>query len=186
MFEECGFPLPPFTSLVFKPSDVAPQLAKLMLENIHVDRWVFKVDKEFEGRGIAFFDVSSSKKLQKMCKAIKNPNGEDEYAELQRLVSSLLPNKTVLVKPQLYKDYYDYIEMFCREGGVIEASPSAVAKEVQSPGVLFGIEPDGQVEIQSTFEKILSSPFSVCGFRYPQKCIPTLNVEWNDLGAFFD
>ena len=186
LFQECGFPLPPFTNMVFKVSDVVPQLARLIVENSHIDRWVFKIDNEFEGRGIAYFDLGSSKRLYRLCKELKNPQSDEAYADVQRLLGSLLPAKFAFAKPSLYRDYYEYMDEFCRQGGVIEGSPTSISKDVHSPGVLFAIDPEGQVEIQSTFEKILSGPFAPCGFKYPLKCLPSLNVPPADLGARAD
>jgi hypothetical protein len=55
--------VPPYSSLIYKESDIVPHLTKLILENSHVERWVFKIDNEFAGRGIAFFDASGTQVL---------------------------------------------------------------------------------------------------------------------------
>ena len=108
----------------------------------------------------------------------EQPQVTDEgYAEIQREVSRVLPKKLVLVKQGLYKDYYQYIEEFCRRGGIIEASPSSISKEIQSVGILFQVDPDGEVEIQTTYDKILFAPFSPCGYKFPQKSLPSMNVR---------
>lgn len=60
IFHECGFPVPPYSALIYKESDIVPHLTKLILENSHVERWVFKIDNEFSGRGIAFFDATGT------------------------------------------------------------------------------------------------------------------------------
>ena len=156
---------------------MVPQLARLVVEHAHVDRWVFKVDGEFEGRGVGYFDLGSSKRLVGLVRGQRSAEPDAAYAEVQRLLAAVLPRKFVCAKPGLYRDYFAFAEEFCRQGGVIEASPSCVSKDVHSPGVLFAIEPDGQVEIQTTFEKLLSSPFAPCGFKFPLRCLPALNVR---------
>lgn len=185
LFKECGFPLPPFSSLILKPADVVPQLSRLIAENAHVDRWVFKINGEFEGRGIAYFDVTRKiksflgvKKLHTICKDIRCNQTEEDFAEIQRVLSKVLPKKISYANPCLYSDYFQFIEEFCRQGGIVEASPSSLSKDVSSPGVVFQIDPDGEVEIQTTFEKIISSPFSPCGMRFPQRSLPNLNVRF--------
>ena len=73
--------------------------------------------------------------------------------------------------------YYHFIDEFCQRGGIVEASPSCISKQVSSIGVLFQLEPDGEVEIQTTFEKLGVAPFNTCGFKFPQSSLPNLNVS---------
>jgi hypothetical protein len=98
------------------------------------------------------------------------------FAEIQREVQKMLPKKLQFAKRGVYKDYFDFIEEFCRRGGIIEASPTVISKSVSAVGVLFQLEPDGEVEIQTTFEKLLVAPFNSCGFKFPQSALPNLNV----------
>ena len=37
-------------------------LAQLVTENLEVTRWLFKLDSEFDGRGIAYVDVAENLK----------------------------------------------------------------------------------------------------------------------------
>lgn len=99
------------------------------------------------------------------------------YAEIQREVARILPGKLTFAKRGIYKDYYHFIDEFCKRGGIIEASPSSISKNVSSVGILFQLEPDGEVEIQTTFEKVAVSPFNTCGFKFPQSSLPNLNVS---------
>lgn len=172
--------------MIFKPTDVVPQLTRLILENRHVERWVFKIDGDIGGRGIAYFDLIGNEPISKLIREPKPANsGEktqekftgDIYEEVQRSLSKLLPKKLIIVKPGVYKDYFHFIDELCKRGGVIESSPSSITKEVNSIGVLFQLDADGEVEIQTTYERIVSSPFSPAGFRFPQKILPNLNVS---------
>lgn len=103
------------------------------------------------------------------------------YAEIQREVSKLLPTKLQFAKRGLYRDYYEFIDEFCRVGGIIEACPSSISKNVSSIGVLFLLEPDGEVEIQTTYEKLNIAPFCTSGFKFPQSSLPNLNVHSVDI-----
>lgn len=105
------------------------------------------------------------------------------FADIQREVARLLPKKLQYAKRGVYKDYFHFIEEFCRRGGIIEASPTVISKNICSVGVLFQLEPDGEVEIQTTFEKILVAPFNSCGFKFPQSALPNLNVKPFNLGS---
>lgn len=204
-------PLPPCTTLLFNQSETATQLSRLIVENSHVERWVFKIDGDVNSRGIAYFDVYANKKLAELVRHHADAAIDDQsektaatndilmtradgemskkneqiqpkvssllFADIQREVARLLPKKIQYVKRGVYKDYFHFIEEFCRRGGIIEASPTVISKNISSVGVLFQLEPDGEVEIQTTFEKILVAPFNSCGFKFPQSALPNLNVE---------
>jgi IQ domain-containing protein H len=194
LMDSCSIPRPPSSTLIFKPTDVAPQLGRLIAENKHVERWVFKIDGESCGRGIAYFDVVGCEPLSKVIRLASSGNRQnfqndhelqtllnmDEEGlneEILRLVARLLPKKLVIVKEFVYKDYYQFIEEISRKGGIIEAAPSSLRKDLNTIGILFQLEPDGEVEIQTTYEKLSSSPFCPSGFRFPQKVLPNLNVR---------
>lgn len=98
------------------------------------------------------------------------------FADIQREITKLLPMKLQFAKRGIYRDYYEFIDEFCRIGGIIEACPSSISKNVNSIGVLFLLEPDGEVEIQTTFEKLNIAPFCTSGFKFPQSSLPNLNV----------
>lgn len=203
-------------SLLFNRAETATQLARLVVEHSHVERWLFKLDGEVNSRGIAYFDVYSDKRLtaavKRYAEAADNEKtasvntgdatqrtdgllvtrGDAEtsketeriapkttsllFAEVQREINRLLPKKLQFAKRGIYKDYFHFIEEFCRRGGIIEASPSIISKNVSTVGVLFQLEPDGEVEIQTTYEKIQVSLFNSCGFKFPQSALPNLNV----------
>lgn len=65
MFEACGFPVAPFIANILNEEEVVSHLTKLILTNIHIDRWIFKINGYSEGRGLAYFDLTSVKKLKK-------------------------------------------------------------------------------------------------------------------------
>jgi hypothetical protein len=41
--------------------DLYSNLSRLIVDHLHVARWIFKIDNEFGGRGIAYFDVQHIK-----------------------------------------------------------------------------------------------------------------------------
>jgi hypothetical protein len=202
LFTSCSLPIPPSSSLIFKPVDVVPQLSKLIFDYPHIDRWVMKIDGEFGGRGIAYVDrvqlLGKNWGKKQATKTDRNVNPvsiNNDYAELtpqqlrekeqaefygevHREVNKHLIKKMVLIKPMVYKDAFQFIELMCKKGGIIEAAPSTLMKDVQSPGVLFQLDPDGEVEIQTTYEKIICNPFTPCGYRFPQRSLPSLNVSF--------
>ena len=43
--------------------------------------------------------------------------------KLLEVIKKLLPKKVQIAQPTLFRDWEEYIEHFCRIGGVIEATP---------------------------------------------------------------
>lgn len=116
LFKECGLPVAPYSSKIYKRDDVVVHLSKLILEMVHIERWVFKIDNESSGRGNAYFDVSSVQQLKNMRKKNKLLPEAEIFAKIQALLLRFLPKKLVIAKSKLYYDYEEYIEEFCSQG----------------------------------------------------------------------
>ena len=43
--------------------------------------------------------------------------------KLEEVMNKVLPKKIKIAQPSLYRNYEDYIQHFCKIGGVIEAAP---------------------------------------------------------------
>jgi len=160
------------------------QLTKLILTNIHIDRWVLKMNGTREGRGLAYFDVTSVKKLKFIRKKITMENPEELFNKTQNIILRYLPKKLVIVKNKLYRDFDEYVQEFTKKGGLIEASPSLVQKDIGSPGISFIIEPNGEINFLSTFEKIHAGLMSPCGYEMPQRSLPMINVSFHKINKF--
>jgi DeoR/GlpR family transcriptional regulator of sugar metabolism len=50
--------------MIHKEEEIVSQLTKLILNNGHIDKWIFKINGITSGRGIAVFDVHSSKAMK--------------------------------------------------------------------------------------------------------------------------
>lgn len=62
--EEVGLPVAPFFCNIQKSEEIVTRLATLIVENPHFDRWVFKIDGEIQGRGIAYLDLNTIKQFK--------------------------------------------------------------------------------------------------------------------------
>ena len=167
----------PYSSNIYKEEEIVSHLTKLILSNIHIDRWIFKINGKSEGRGLAYFDIMSVQKLKAIRKKISSSDPEELFKRTQNLLLRFLPKKLKIVRNNLYRDFEEYIEEFTRKGGMIEASPSLVQKDMGSPGLSFFIEPTGQVRFLSSFEKIYASLMTPCGYEIPQRSLPNINVS---------
>jgi len=48
---------------------------------------------------------------------------------------------------------------FTRRGGIVEACPGNALSTIESPSFFFRVEPDGNVEVLGTFDKIRVNDF---------------------------
>ena len=134
------------------------------------------MEGESGGRGIAYLDISSIKPLNKIRKKINQLESEVLFVMVQRLLIQKLPKKLKIVKSSLYRDFSEFINTFIKRGGVIEASPSILQKNMGFPGFSFILEPDGTLEFVSSFEKLNASLMNPCGYQIPQHSLPHIDV----------
>ena len=67
----------------------------------------------------------------------------------------------------MYEGFEDYVQKFCEKGGMIEASPCIVQKDIGSPAIAFFIEPNGEHQVIGTYEKLNAGLMTPCGFDIP-------------------
>ena len=121
--------------------------------------------------------MSSCNELTQLKKDAHTYSENDLFLELQINLIKHFPKKLRYAYPNLYKSYNEYMSEFTRNGGMIQAAPSQLSKNLGSPGIVFNIEPDGSIEVLSSYEKINAYPFMSCGYISPQTCLPNLNYD---------
>lgn len=88
---------------------------------------------------------------------------------MNELLYRQLPRKLQLAGKEVYPTYRDYISALAVRGGVIEACPSRV---VGSPQANLFVDPQGNVSVLSTHERIFSQPYRAVGSTFPQTSVP--------------
>jgi hypothetical protein len=68
-------------------------------------------------------------------------------------LNKFLARKAVIPMRSLHKSWSEYMEAFCKVGGVIEASPNCLSNSMASPSIAFLIEPNGEVQLTGSFDK---------------------------------
>lgn len=99
-------------------------LAKLIAHNLYNNKWIFKIDDEFGGRGHASFNTDNIKFITNLRKQKKIEINDSVIEKLIEVLQKQVPRKVKIACPGLYKTWKEYIEAFCTIGGVIEAAPS--------------------------------------------------------------
>lgn len=176
IFNLADVPIPIGTYDIYHENEFEISLTKLILSHIHIDTWVFKIDDENSGRGIAWLEVPSIKMIKELRRAKFEAN-ERLIETVQQQLHKELPLKAKLAMPSLYKNWADYIKEFCKSGGLIEAQPNCPTSAINSPSVAFFIEPDGQIEVLGSFDRFTARPFVNGGCIYPQTSLPNINLS---------
>lgn len=169
-------PIPIGTSDIYDEKELFATLTRLIASNLYVDMWILKIDNEFNGRGHASLDISSSK-LIKNYRKIGQELMEDTQEELYNYLLNILPKKIKIAMPAIYPTWKEYLKEFTRVGGVIEACPSAPFNRMQGVKVSFCIYPDGEVKLIGAFDKLESRKYVSSGYLFPQSSLPNMNLQ---------
>lgn len=84
-------------------------MTKLILNNIHIDRWIFKINGEHNGNGLAYFDIHSSKALKLIRNKINDEPQEKLFEAVQLVLLRNLPQRLRITRQDLYPTFLDYI-----------------------------------------------------------------------------
>eukprot|EP00756_Hemistasia_phaeocysticola_P027353 Hpha_TRINITY_DN16114_c4_g2::TRINITY_DN16114_c4_g2_i1::g.5597::m.5597 len=171
IFEQADAVTPIGAYDMFEESELLVILSKFIAEYQEYGRWLIKIDHEFGGRGIAVLDVRRLKCMESGQRQTDLPRlREKVYLELRDYIGK----RAKIVNPLLYPDWSAFIADFNTHGGVLEAVPSDV---VSSPSANIFISPDGQVEVLSVQEQVLSPAYCSLGASYPQTTVPHAAVR---------
>lgn len=152
------------------------KLTILVVKYPSVKAWLFKIDGEFGGRGLARFQLESIRVLNE---ALKNLGqiSEDKISKIRDIVATILPSKLVPAHPSLYPSYAEYIDMLVSRGGIIEAAPECEESKISSPSLFFKIDPDGQITVLCAYDRLLSREYVNYACAFPQTSLPNLNIK---------
>lgn len=130
---------------IYEKTEFEAALTRLIADNLDVNEWIFKMDNEYDGRGHASLKVDQVRTILELRKK-KVEMTEPVTKRLQEVVARILPKKVKIAQPTLYRNWEEYMEGFCKDGGVIEAAPPLFnVNQVMSPSVSFFIEPDSNI-----------------------------------------
>ena len=83
-----------------------------------------------------------------------------------------------IATPTLYRSYEEYIGRFIKKGGIIEAKPPVENRcKLTFPCISFCVEPNGEYNIVTTYEKVMGSPFRSYACSFPQKSVEMSKVD---------
>lgn len=146
---------------IYNKEQLYETLAEAITANLMVQRWLFKLDEESDGRGIAYCDISTNLKcynwaLKEMTKFGdkwgKRWAYEPTYVKILEEIPGLLSNHAKVVNTGAYKTWDIFLKAFLSQGGILEAHPPS--DNVTSVTVSILIEPDLNIKIISSGDHV--------------------------------
>ena len=147
-------------------------LTHLIITYPEYNIWVFKMDHEKNGRGIAYIQLDKIHQFITLNKKKDDFNDKKEYENLLNdILIKMLPKKVKICGNYLYKSWEDYMKYYIKYGGIIEAYPSFNLNNniIGSPSFPIFIEPNGNIEILNSYDKINLFSFRNIGAISPEK-----------------
>ncbi|EDO37640.1 predicted protein, partial [Nematostella vectensis] len=171
--------IPPGQFDIYSLPQLHESLSQLVTENLHVERWIFKMDSEFNGRGTAYCDVTPHLKCYswalKECqrygeKWAKKWAHEPTLIKVSAEIPDILSRHAHPVNSELYPTWEGFLHDFLKRGGVVEACPPSESVTALTVDVL--IEPTGDSKILSMGDQIhATSPLMCWGYSVPQASV---------------
>ncbi|XP_059161513.1 IQ domain-containing protein H-like isoform X2 [Physella acuta] len=177
--------IPPAEYDVYSLGQLHECLAQLVTENLGVQRWLFKLDDEFDGRGIAYCDVAQYLRCYKWARKEEQRYGEkwskkwaqeSAYIKIHAEIPDILSSYAQPVNTKVFPDWDAYLKAFLAKGGIIEACPPSENITTLTADLL--IEPSGLVNILTCGDQVhAESQFSCWGLSVPQSSTEPSDVN---------
>ncbi|XP_033124079.1 IQ domain-containing protein H-like isoform X2 [Anneissia japonica] len=179
VFASAQVDVPPSDYDVYHLQQIHESLAQLVTENLDVKRYLFKLDDEVDGRGIAYCDVTPNLRCHAWAQKEAERYGEKwkkkwaqeaAYIKIHAEIPDILVKHSHPVNTSVFPTWQKFLEAFLSQGGVIEACPPS--ESVTALRVNMLIEPTGKVVLLSSGDQIhAETPFNCWGVSVPQSSV---------------
>jgi hypothetical protein len=180
IFQAAGVDMPPGEFDVYNIQQLTECLAELVTTYPYINRWLIKLDCQFDNRGSYVLDVALNLPCLPSVRRECSKCGENwEHKSFQQTsylyVLNQLPKALATCEPSnaatqaAYPTWDNFMVEYCRQGGVVEACPAT--QEITNLTVDFEIEPNGNVKMLTCGDQVHSGPFYCWGWSTPQASV---------------
>ncbi|KAI8480076.1 hypothetical protein Bbelb_421660, partial [Branchiostoma belcheri] len=179
IFASAKVDTPPGEYDIYSLQQLHESLALLVTENLNVRRWLFKLDDEYMGRGIAYCNVVEHLNCYKWAIKEQHRYGEKwskkwahepALIKIQAEIPDILDQFGVPANRKRFPTWDKFLEAFLSQGGIIEACPPSESVTTLSADMV--IEPTGKIRMVANGDQIKAEgPFVSWGLSVPQSSV---------------
>ncbi|XP_056455688.1 IQ motif-containing protein H [Gadus chalcogrammus] len=161
-------------------------LARLMTHNMEVQRWIFKMDAEFGGRGTAYCDVChlgchgrALQEYRRLGPVLWSQQWTQEHVVHKYVdqIPAWLARHARPANASCFPDWAGFLKAFLRRGGLVEAYPPSHSVTCLTVDLL--LEPGGEVSVLSCGDQL----HGACRLETLGSCVPQASVRPDALHA---